>query len=160
MKDIELNIRIAEVAEIPPSHLNRWELLRYSGEKLTLTLTSQFGVNAADRQVQLRIRARYSYVRGMVMRPLASVGCSVTVDIDPFPAELAGANAQLPPRLMTIMYSTAVGALRGMIAMRVAGTALSACPLPLVNISELVSNHLYGSPVPKVSFPLDELVFN
>lgn len=160
MKDIELNIRIAEVAELPGSHVNRWEMMRYNGEKLSLTLTSRFGVNTSGRQVELRIRAFYHYMRSMVTRPLADIGCVVTVDVDPFPLELADGRTDLPPRLMTIMYGVAIGALRGMVSVRVSGTMLGGYPLPLVNISELVSRHLYGTPVPRVSFPLDELVFN
>lgn len=160
MKDVELNIRIADVSELPDSHVNRWELLRFNGENLAVTLTSRFGIDAETHQVELRVYALYRYMRGMVTRPLLDVGCAVRVELNPFPIEFVVGDEQLPPRLMTIMYGAAVGALRGMIAMRVTGTALSAYPLPLVNVSQLVSNHVYGSQAPRHSFPLDELVYN
>ena len=159
VKDLELNIRIADVRELPASHINRWEILRYRGEKLSITLTSRFIVHEPESQVELRVRALYHYMRGMVTRPLLDCGVSVTVDMSPFPSALAD-GAELPPRLMSILYGAGIGALRGVIALRTSGTSLSSFPLPLVNISELVSSHMYGTPAPSFCFPLSEMIYN
>ena len=59
-----------------------------------------------------------------------------------------------------VMYGVAIGALRGMLAQRLAGTMLEAYPLPLVNISELVSRHLYGNAPSQLTIPLEDFRYN
>lgn len=132
--------------------------MQYNGEKITVTLTSRFAVDDQTKQVSIICSVLYHYMRGMVRRPLIDCACEATIDIVPFPDTLAAES--IPPRLMSILYSVAIGALRGMVAKRVASTELSLFPLPLVNISELISNQLYGSTTPVNTHPFSELVIS
>ncbi|MDE6528193.1 MAG: hypothetical protein K2L78_04025, partial [Muribaculaceae bacterium] len=59
-----------------------------------------------------------------------------------------------------LMYSAAVGALRGMLALRVENTFLKNYPLPLINISALVSERLYGTKADPAVVPLVDFVYN
>ena len=61
---------------------------------------------------------------------------------------------------MTLMYSAAIGALRGMLALRVENTFLKDYPLPLINISELVSERIYGRKADLHTIPLVDFVYN
>lgn len=86
----------------------------------------------------------------------------VYFEIEPFDSLRTddGKDIALPPSLMTLMYGVAIGALRGMLAQRLAGTMLEAYPLPLVNISELVSRHLYGNAPSQLTIPLEDFRYN
>ena len=157
MKEKDINIRIAKIRELTEQNsINRWELMRYYGSGITVTLESCFHARPARHCVSLTIAARYHYIRNQLRHNLLYYGIEVFFDIEPFNSLNSGENSEvtLPPRLMTIMYGVAVGALRGMLAQRVEHTQLRDYPLPLVNISELVSRNIYGTPVPEHAIPL------
>ena len=60
---------------------------------------------------------------------------------------------------MLLMLSVTIGSLRGMLALRTAGTFLKSYPLPIINISELISRRAYGNDVPFGSRPLFNHVY-
>ena len=61
----------------------------------------------------------------------------------------------IPPSLMAMMLNVAIGALRGMIAQKTVGTPIEDRPLPLVNVSQLVSRLIYGDRPPERVIPVD-----
>ena len=87
-------------------------------------------------------------MRGMIRRPLLSYAAEAVFEI-PGLAEYAmgipsGDRVELPPAVMTLMLGVGIGAIRGLIAQRTAGTVLESRPLPLINVSGLVSRLIYG----------------
>ena len=72
----------------------------------------------------------------------------------------AKGDIELPPRIMTIMYGAAIGALRGILAQKLENTQLRDYPLPLVNVSELVSRHIYGTPAPDRTVPFADFRYS
>lgn len=163
VKDIELNIRIAQVKELTSTNtVNRWELMRYDGSPITVALHSRFHADPARHSVALQLTVSYYYYRSMMRHNLVDYPIEVSFELEPFHSLTTGTNGEiaLPPRIMTMMYSVAIGALRGMLAQKAANTILRDYPLPIVNVSELVSRHIYGSPVPDNSVPLVDYVYN
>lgn len=160
---MELNIRIAQVRELSPHNaLNRWELMRYDGSPVTVALRSRFHAIPAKHSVALILTACYYYYRSQMRHNLVEYPMEVTFEIDPFTSLTSGnaGEVELPPRIMTLMYSVAIGALRGMLAQKAANTMLRDYPLPIVNVSELVSRHIYGTPAPDRVIPLVDYIYN
>ncbi|MBP3590312.1 MAG: hypothetical protein J6J61_07030, partial [Muribaculaceae bacterium] len=58
--------------------------------------------------------------------------------------ERHGENAVVDSQLMMLMLGVAVGALRGIVAVRTKGTLLESRPLPIINISALMYRLHYG----------------
>lgn len=163
MKDTELNIRVAKVREVPgQTAINRWELMRYNGSGITVSLESKFHARPARHCVSLTVGTRYYYLRDQMRHNLLDYNIEVFFDISPY-YSLSGdtpGEIEVPPRLMALMYGVAIGALRGMLAQRTENTLLRDYPLPLVNISELVSRHIYGTPAPEHTVPLVDFRYN
>lgn len=162
VKDMEYNIRIANVSEVPSGiSLSRWEIRRYAGGEITVGLTSRFTGHADRRVVTLVIGASYTCMRHMMRHRLLDYTIAVDFELDRFDEILIEEGGMsVPPRLMALMYSVAIGALRGMLAMRTAGTFLSDYPLPLINVSALVSEHVSGQPVSGDVVPFSDLYYN
>ena len=60
---------------------------------------------------------------------------------------------------MLLMLSVTIGSLRGLLALRTAGTFLKSYLPPIINISELISRIAYGNDVPFGSRPLFNHVY-
>ena len=72
---------------------------------------------------------------------------------------VGGDSCMINTSTMVMMLGVTIGSLRGMLALRTAGTFLKNHPLPIINISELVSRLAYGSDVPFGSRPLFNHVY-
>lgn len=162
MKDSEYNIRIANVRELPDAtSISRWEIMRYSGGEISVTLKSKFTGGVEEDIVALRLEVIYSYMRGMMRHRLLRYSIAVDFEVpDAGAFSIDDTGMDIPPRLMTLMYSSAIGAMRGMLALRTAGTFLKDYPLPLINISALVCEHVSGRKVPDDILPLTDLYYN
>lgn len=160
-----MDIRIARVADLPDHcHLNRWELLRYGSnpENIAVDLRASLDRDVPRERLALVLTATYTYMRGMIKRPLLEYavvaefeipGMSAYVEFSP-----SRETVSVPPSLMNLMLCVAVGALRGMIARKTSGTPLENHPLPLINISSLVSKLIYGERADNRVVPLEEPV--
>lgn len=159
----EINIQISKVAEVSDGcRLFRWELLRLGRHHadIDVRVHASLREDRAEEKILLRLEASYSYMRSMVRRPLLLHTVEVEFEI-PEMAQVSvpvtnGEKISLPPSLMNMMIGVGVGALRGMIAQRTAGTPLEDRPLPLINISSLVSRLIYGEPSGSRVVPLEE----
>lgn len=163
MKDIEYDIRIAKIRELAATNsISRWELLRYTDGGISVSLTSRFIPATEKKQVSLIVGTCYHYTRNLLRHRILCYNIEVIFDVDPFPYSTTGSEdaSYLHPRLMTLMYSAAIGALRGMLALRVENTFLKDYPLPLINISELVSERIYGRKADLHTIPLVDFVYN
>lgn len=149
--------------ELPDAtSISRWEIMRYSGGEISVTLKSKFaGKDADSNVVTLMLGVVYSYMKGMMLHRLLRYSIAVDFELSDAGAfSIGDTGMDIPPRLMTLMYSSAIGAMRGMLALRTAGTFLKDYPLPLINISALVCEHMSGRKVPDDILPLTDLYYN
>lgn len=162
MRHSELDIRILKITEVPGKcHLNRWELMRYAGNEneISVDLHARVDIDSKVDCLSLRLGTVYTYLRSMVKRPLLDFTIEAQFEI-PSIDDFVSFNddhdkVDLPPSLMSLVLSVALGALRGMIAQKTVGTALEYRPLPLVNLSSLVSRLIYGSRPKESTIPFD-----
>ncbi len=136
--------------------------MRYDGSPVTVALRSRFHAVPAKHSIALIVTASYYYYRSQLRHNLVEYPVEVTFEIDPYSSLTADneGEIELPPRVMTLMYSVTIGALRGMLAQKTANTILRDYPLPIVNVSELVSRHIYGTPAPDRAIPLVDYIYN
>lgn len=125
--------------------------MRYGSNRgnVDVGLSARIERDASTDRLRLRLSAVYTYMREMVRRPLLEYAVEAEFEIPELDEYVAFSGDRsmidIPPGVMTMMLGVAVGALRGMIAQRTAGTALEDRPLPLVNLSRLVSRLIYGT---------------
>lgn len=161
----EIDIRIARISEVAgKTHLHRWEMLRYGNnpEDIIIDMKARVEGDSASESLTLRLEVMYSYMRSMVRRPLLDYAVDVVFEI-PSIADYVGFSSvrdrvDIPPSLMAMMLNVAIGALRGMIAQKTAGTPIEDSPLPLVNVSQLVSRLIYGDRPSSRTIPVDSQI--
>lgn len=136
-------------------------MLRYGNNPADISVDLKASVDedmASDR-LSLRLGVVYTYMRSMVRRPLLDYNVEAVFEIPALGEHVSFSPSRerldIPPSLMTLMLSVAVGALRGMIAQKTVGTPLEDRPLPLVNITWLVSRLIYGDRPSARTIPLD-----
>lgn len=161
VKDLQIDIRLTKVREVTQlTHLYRWEMLRLAsaGSQIKVGLKAKVDLLPEKGAIKLLLTAYYTRVRGMVRRPLLDFAVETEFEVDDFMRHFADAVSgermmDLPPSVLTMMLSVGIGALRGMIAQRTKGTPLESTPLPLINISSLVSCLIYTSPSDEFTRP-------
>lgn len=141
MENQELEIQIISVAE-NRSELYRWEIMRHDGvAPVEVALTTDFHVDPETRHVTLELGVHYTSVRAQVMRRLMDHVMSVCFAVRPIGGPQTP-SLMVTPEIIRMILGVALGASRGMIALRTAGTFLARHPLPLYDLRTLVDNIL------------------
>lgn len=158
-----MDICIERVAEVPGEcHLSRWEMLRYGNhpEDIAVDLVARVEDDRVAERLALRVGVFYTYMRSMVRRPLLRQTVEVVFTIPSMEDFVSFTPARdkidIAPSVISMMLGVAIGALRGMIAQKTTGTPLEGRPLPLVNVSGLVSRLIYGDRPSRATIPLGE----
>lgn len=145
MADKELNIRLVGLKEdTANTRMYLWEMMRYEGGGVEVELSTEFGRNAERGTVTLEIVARYTTLRGQIVRRLLDYGAVGEFEIKRgagFATDDAG-DVVVDTDVIRMMLSITLGGLRGMIAVKTANTFLSGYPLPIYNMDELMENML------------------
>ncbi len=139
MNTHELDIRLIKIEEDSEStHLYRWELMRYENTPVDVSLTSDFIYRANKNVVTVKLSTRYTTLRGQMTRRLLDYSILATF-------EAAGADSVadteeliVDTEVVKMMLSIALGALRGMLALRTANTFLAHYPLPIYDMRSLI----------------------
>lgn len=158
-----MDICIERVAEVPGEcHISRWEMLRYGNrpEDIAVDLLARLEDDRVAEQLALKVGVAYTYMRSMVKRPLLRHTVEVVFAIPSIEDFVSFTPARdkidISPSVISMMLGVAIGALRGMIAQKTTGTPLEGRPLPLVNISDLVSRLIYGDRPSRATIPLEQ----
>lgn len=167
VRKAEMDISIERISEVAADcRLYRWELMRYGNAPVNVAVSVKANIDEdmAFEQITLRLGVTYTYMRSMVKRPLLQHTVDAVFSI-PSMAEYVDFTPghdriAIPPSVMSMMLGVAIGALRGMIAKVTAGTPLENRPLPLINISGLVSRLIYGTTPSRATIPVDEPVIS
>ena len=162
VKDLQMDIRLTKVQEVTSlTRLYRWEMLRMASasSQVKVGLKAKIDLLPKEGVIKLILTAYYTRARGMVRRPLLDFAVATEFEVDNFDRHLAHAldrdrMVDLPPSVLTLMLGVSIGALRGMIAQRTKGTPLESSPLPLINITSLVSRLIYADTADDYTHPL------
>ncbi len=141
-KDIDVTLlSIAE--ESDECAYNHKAIRRYAGQEvhvgLQTTLEADFGRNVLAIVVGTVYTDRGHFLQTRLLRHVVRAEFAVG-DINDTVISSADGRVQLPHHLLTMMLGTAIGAQRGMLAVRLAGTPLASQPLPLLNVASLAES--------------------
>lgn len=143
MRQEELDIRLVELRENKQlTQMHRWEFMRYSGTAVDVELSTNFRKDGPKRLVVLELGAHYSTMRGQIRRRLLDYVVDAEFEINDIDGVIDADREELvlTTDLLRLMLSIAIGAIRGMIALRTSGTFLVHYPLPVYNLDEMVDN--------------------
>lgn len=147
--------------------LHRWELLRFAQarEEAMACVRVKARVTSDTEQglLILHLSTAYTWDRGMLRRRLLDYEIEVRFEVDDFEGHFGRGPrhpeiVDMPPSVLRLMLSVGIGTLRGMLALYTRGTPLQRRPLPLIDVSLLLSRLIYGdSPRASEIYPLTEL---
>lgn len=163
MNNTDINIRLLRIRELPRLNtISRWEFIRYTGSPVKVTINAQWHTATPAHEIALIAGARYTTTRNMVDRTLLDYNIELTFSTSGNDSWLYAdddRSLSLPPGLATVMLSVGIGSLRGMIASRTADSMLSRYPLPIINVSEIISRMAYGTTADENTLPLTGFVY-
>lgn len=138
--ETELDIRIKSVRELRRRcEVYRWELMLYNGSPIDLDISADF-VRTEKGDLRLQIGAHYTCLRSMIVRRLLDYVIEVTFEVDGIEncADISDGEMLIDPDVLTLMMGVALGALRGMVALRTEGSVLEKHPIPIMRIADLI----------------------
>lgn len=146
----DVDIRIVQISPYHSmNNFSRWEMMRYrEGTPVEVSMSSRLTPYPEKDMVSLIIGAKYTAVRTMIRRVLLDYSIEIVYEIPEIENAMMIEKDRVivPNRLITLMLSVGIGTLRGMLAATTASTPLKHCPLPIINVSEMVSRLAYGTP--------------
>lgn len=138
----DIEIQLTKIAEVPDlSHISKRALRRFSGASAKVSLSARLIPAVESNRLSLLLSAIFTDV-GVVERPVLMQE-TVLAEFDVTDIEnhidLNTESIRVPRHMLTLMLSVALGALRGMVALRTAGTPLASCPLPIMDITDIAA---------------------
>jgi hypothetical protein len=150
MNDPYVDIRLLELRESKPdSVLHRWEVVRYNGSPVDVELSTDVTYERTTHTVTLHLGVHYTTLRSQIRRRLLDYAIEARFQlISDGALEIDDDEVVISTELLRLMLSIGIGALRGMISLRTAGTFLVHYPLPIYNMDRLIHNIVMaGDPI-------------
>ena len=150
MIDPYVDIRLLELREAKSdSVLHRWEVVRYNGSPVDVELSNDVTYERATHTVTLHLGVHYTTLRSQIRRRLLDYAIEARFQlISDGALEIDDDEVVISTELLRLMLSIGIGALRGMISLRTAGTFLVHYPLPIYNMDRLIQNIVMaGDPI-------------
>lgn len=147
MTDAETNISPLSLRELPhASVINRRAIRRLGALPVSVDLNFRVVPDIEHSTVSLIVTCSYSAVMSYIKTRLMACPILATFEVENLKehVDVTGEEAIVGSRLMMMMLNVVVGALRGIIAVRTAGTPLARHPLPLVDMAVLMRKLNYG----------------
>ncbi len=163
MDKLEFDIRISEIKELTSENkFHRWEILRYNGYPIKVSMSASVLPDINRNILALTMGVRYVSSRDYSEKELLRYNILVDFEIDNLEKQIQITEkaVKIPSHLLTLIISVGVGTLRGMLAQRTAGTVFDKYPLPLMNISEIVSAIMYSERSRNPAYPLFKFVYD
>lgn len=147
MESHQPNITILSVNEVPDSTaINRSALRRLGTRPVTVDINVRVVTNLEKSIVSLVVSCSYlaktEYLRQRIL--VSSVVANFGVENLAGVVVTKGGEKVLPRETMLTMLGVAVGALRGVVAVRTQDTKLRHSPLPLIDLNTLLARLRYG----------------
>lgn len=148
MEETEITLSLVSVSEVRgATAINRTAIRRLGRNHISVDLNVR-AVPDLDRSL-LSLVVTCSYIANIGLIRTRVLSCSVisTFEIPGLKEILAvqGEDVILTGKVMRTMLNIAVGALRGVIAVRTADTALRFRPLPVIDLNALMYRLQFGS---------------
>lgn len=138
----EISISLSRIDEVSDKcTYNRHIIKHYKGERITVNLNTSLTPNHDNGTITLVLQTTYKRPSLLQNHTMLEYTAAATFDIDHpervLVADNDGASIHIPHHILTMMLGIAIGAMRGMMAVRLADTPLASYPLPVINVAEL-----------------------
>ena len=163
MEKLEFDIRIAGIKELTSENkFNRWEILRYDGYPISVSMTASVLPDVNNNILTLTLGVRYVSSKGTNAKELLRYNVLLDFEINDLEEriQITDKAVKVPSHLLTLIIGVGVGTLRGMLAHRTSGTVFDKYPLPLMNISEIVSAMIYSERSRNPVYPVFKFVYD
>lgn len=147
MKENEYNITLIDLGEVAGSCvLNRRAALRNYGRPINVDMTVRVVPDIDKSTVSLVVTASYIAQGKLLRERLLTCSDYATFEIPELRehVEISGEEVVVAGPLMLMMLGIVIGALRGIIAVHIAGTPLAKHPLPIVDLTALLYRLKYS----------------
>ncbi len=162
MKHNEVNIRLSELHEVERlSSISRRNIRHYDGRPVKVSLNINVDPDETNKTVTMVVGVSYITTYRLMQERLLQYTVAAVFEFDNCEGHVSvgGNSCMVNTSTMVMMLGVTIGSLRGMLALRTAGTFLKNYPLPIINISELISRLSYGSDIPFGTRPLFNHVY-
>lgn len=147
MEESKYQLKIISVSEVPGSTaLNRSILRRMGQQPVTVDMSVKMVSDISRNIISLIVTCSYLTKSAVLRQRLLTCSAIATFEIDNLSAHAVshGGEVSVDDELLHTMLSIAVGALRGVVAVRTADTPLRHRPLPVIDLRALMSRLNYG----------------
>lgn len=147
MEENQVNITLVSVSEVPESTvLNRSALRRMGHEPINVDMNVRVVPDLERGMISLVVSCSYIALLSMVRQRVLTSSVVATFEVGDLKSHIIqrGQEVVVAAKLMETMLGIAVGALRGVVAVRTAGTPLRHRPLPIINLTALMYRLNYG----------------
>ncbi len=147
MDSSAINFRLLSVREVEgATAINRRALRRLGRTPLNVDMNVRVVPDMEHSLVSLVVTCSYVAVIGLIRTRVLACTVVSTFEIEDLAAHvtLQGEEVLVGGKLMTTMLGIAVGALRGVVAVKTADTVLRYRPLPVVDLTALMYRLQYG----------------
>ncbi|MEE1207094.1 MAG: hypothetical protein UHP27_02860 [Muribaculaceae bacterium] len=141
--DAEIEVSLIDIAEdAAQSLLNRRAIRRYRGSRVSVNLHARLMPETPSDRLGISVTVDYRNEDDLFRTLLLSYTVTARFRIAHLSSAVTfdGSSLAIPHHLLTLMLGTTVGALRGMLVLRTAGTPLADYPLPLLNVADLAAS--------------------
>jgi len=152
MKDNEMNLQLYSLNEVTDATaVNRRALRRLNpASPVNVDMKVKVLPDIDSERISIVVTCSYTADIYLIRTHLAVCSVVATFEVEDlksyieYPDGPAGAMKVATP-LMSMMLGIAVGALRGIMAVRLAGTPLSKHPMPIISMAALIERLSYTS---------------
>lgn len=141
MRDKDIAMTLIDLGEVDgASAINRRALRRLTREAISVDMNVKVVPDIERSLLSVLVSCSYRAVIGLIRERLLVCTAVATFEVEGL-ASLIEENGQekiLPTPLMMNMLGIAVGALRGIVAVRTADTSLRRRPLPIIDLDTLM----------------------
>lgn len=139
-EDIEIQLtRIAEVGDL--SHISKRAIRHFGSASAKASLSARLipAVEADSLSLLLSVSFRNTATEDHPVLLQETVLAEFSVGDIASHIDLDSECIRVPRHMLTLMLSITLGALRGMVALRTAGTPLASCPIPIMDITDIAA---------------------
>ncbi len=148
MEETAINFRLVSVREVEgATAINRRAMRRMGRTPVNVDMNVRVVPDMDHSLVSLVVTCSYVAVLGLIRTRVLSCSIVATFEIDELQSHVCmqGEDVVVGGKLMMTMLGIAVGALRGVVAVRTAGTPLRFRPLPVIDLTALMYRLHYGN---------------
>lgn len=147
MADNQIKISLVSVSEVPgATALNRSALRRMGQQPVSVDINAKVVPDMQRNMLSLVVSCSYIAVAGISRQRVLTCSVVATYEVEKLQEYISKNNGNIvvATPLLHRMLSITVGSLRGVIAVRTAGTPLRHRPLPIIDLDALMYRINFG----------------